>query len=105
MRPMGASEATMRVFAKRLKNGRSWSNRGIQAFIQFMVALKDGLDIKMLIGTMRNRLDESAESHPPKYYKERLTSSVGEAVRNNVSYLKQAARSPIYHALKGLQGF
>ncbi len=26
MRPMGASEATMRVFAKRLKNGRSWSD-------------------------------------------------------------------------------
>ena len=105
MRPVGASEATMRVFAKRLKNGRSWSDQGIQAFVQFMVALKDGLDIKTLVGTMTKKLEDSSENKPPKYYKERLRSSVGEAVRNNVSYLKQAAGSPVYQALKGLQGF
>lgn len=105
MRPMGASEATMRIFAKRLKNGRSWSDQGIQAFIQFMVALKDGLDIKTLIGTMKNKLNESVESKPPKYYKERLKNSIGEAVRNNVSYLKQSTKIPMYQALRGLQGF
>ncbi len=37
--------------------------------------------------------------------KARWKSSVGEAVRHNVSYLKQAAGSPMYQALKGLQGF
>ncbi|SUJ03494.1 Uncharacterised protein family (UPF0236) [Sporosarcina pasteurii] len=31
----------MRVFAKRLKNGKSWSERGIQAFIQLVVVLSD----------------------------------------------------------------
>lgn len=29
MRPMGSAEATMSVFAKRLKNGRSWSEKGL----------------------------------------------------------------------------
>lgn len=105
MRPMGASEATMRVFAKRLKNGRSWSDRGIQAFVQFMVALKDGLDIKTLVGTMKNKLENQIESKPPKYYKEKLKNSAGEAIRNNVSYLHQATGKPVYRALKGLQGF
>ncbi|WP_415579279.1 UPF0236 family transposase-like protein, partial [Filibacter tadaridae] len=56
MRPMGSAEGTMRVFAKRLKNGRSWSDKGITAFIDFMVALKDGLDIKTLVGKMESKL-------------------------------------------------
>lgn len=105
MRPMGASESTMRVFAKRLKNGRSWSDRGIQAFIRFMIALKDGLDIKTLVGTMTQKIEDSSENKPPKFYNERLTSCVGEAVRNNISYLQQATGKPVYQALKGLQGF
>ena len=105
LRPMGASEATMRVFAKRLKNGRSWSDKGIASFIRFMISLKDGLDIKTLVGTMTNKLDEAVETNPPKYYRERLKSSVGEAVRNNVSYLRQATGKPVYRALKGLQSF
>ena len=105
MRTMGASESTMRTFARRLKNGRSWSDRGIAAFIQFMVALKDGLDIKTLVGTMTNKLEDPVESKPPKYYLEKLKSSAGEAVRDNVSYLQQATGKPVYRALKGLQGF
>src|SRR5690625_6865257 len=28
-RPMGSAEGTMSVFAKRLKNGRSWSDEGL----------------------------------------------------------------------------
>jgi len=105
MRTMGAAESTMRVFANRLKNGRSWSDRGIAAFIQFMVALKDGLDIKTLVGTMTNKIKNPVENKPPKHYIERLKSSVGEATRDNVSYLQQATGKPIYRALKGLQGF
>ena len=105
MRPMGASEATMRVFAQRLKNGRSWSDKGIAAFIRFMIALKDELNIKTLVGIMTTRLEETMETTLPNYYKERLKSSVGEAVRNNVSYLQQATGKPVYQALKSLQGF
>ena len=69
-----------------LKNGRSWSNRGIQVFIQFMVALKDGLDMKTLVGTMKNKLETQIETKPPKYYIEKHKASAGEAARNNVSY-------------------
>lgn len=105
MRPMGSAEGTMNVFARRLKNGRSWSDQGIAPFIQFMVALKDGLDIKTLIGTMENRLVKTEEKKPRQRYVEKLKSSVGEAVRNNVAYLQQATGKPVYHALKGLQGF
>ena len=95
----------MRVFAKRLKNGRSWSDCGLQVFIQFMVALKDGLDIKTLLGTITNHLEDQIETKPPKYYKEKLKTSAGDAIRNNISYLHQATGKPVYQALKGLQGF
>lgn len=105
MRPMGSAEGTMRVFARRLKSGRSWSERGISAFIHFLVALKDGLDIKTLVGKMENKLKETEEKKPPKHYVERLKSSVGEATRQNIAYLHQATGKPIYEALKGLQGF
>src|SRR5690625_7456008 len=47
-RPMGSAEGTMSVFAKRLKNGRSWSNNGLDKFIDIMVALKDDLEIETL---------------------------------------------------------
>lgn len=105
MRPMGSAEGTMRVFAKRLKNGRSWSEQGITAFIHFMVALKDGLDIKTLVGKMESKLKNIEETRAPKHYVEKLKSSVGEATRHNVAYLHQATGKPIYHVLKGLQGF
>jgi len=105
MRPMGSAEGTMRVFARRLKNGRSWSEQGITAFIHFMVALKDGLDIKTLVGKMESKLKDIEEKKPPKHYVEKLKSSIGEATRHNVAYLHQATGKPIYHALKGLQGF
>jgi len=105
MRPMGSAEGTMRVFARRLKNGRSWSDRGITAFIYFFVALKDGLDIKTLVGKMEGRLEDSKDTKPPKHYVEKLKSSAGEATRHNVAYLHQATGKPIYRALKGLQGF
>src|SRR5699024_3891226 len=49
-RPMGSAEGTMSVFARRLKNGRSWSDKGLDKFIDIMVALKDNLEIKTLQG-------------------------------------------------------
>src|SRR5699024_7379928 len=43
-RPMGSGEGTMSVFAKRLKNGRSWCKEGLTKFSDLMVALMDGQD-------------------------------------------------------------
>lgn len=105
MRPMGSAESTMRVFARRIKNGRSWSDKGIAPFIQFMVALKDGLAIKTLVSTMEHRLHKGEVKRSRTSYVEKLKSSVGEITRNNVAYLNQATGKPIYQALKGLQGF
>nr|WP_017472038.1 UPF0236 family protein [Amphibacillus jilinensis] len=51
-RPMGSAEGTMRVFAKRLKNGRSWSKIGLDKFVAIMVALKDNLEINTLQGIL-----------------------------------------------------
>src|SRR5690606_10494453 len=39
--PMGSAEATMRVFAKRLKGGRSWSEKGVYALTQLWIGMKD----------------------------------------------------------------
>src|SRR5699024_1239532 len=51
-RPMGSAEGTMSVFARRLKNGRSWCRDGLDRFIDVMVALKDNLEIKTLQGKL-----------------------------------------------------
>lgn len=70
-----------------------------------MSALKDGLDIKTLVGTMTNKFEWQKEQKSPKNYVERPISNVGEVTRNNVSHLKQAAGKSVYRALKGLEGF
>lgn len=103
MRPMGAAEGTMRVFAKRLKNGRAWSDKGLKPFIHAMIAFSDDLDIKTSVGKITKRL--KLDNKPPRHYVEKLTSRVGEATRQNIAYLQQATGKPIHEALKGLQGF
>ncbi|XQY93271.1 ISLre2 family transposase [Metabacillus sp. HB246100] len=102
-RPMGSAEGTMSVFAKRLKNGRSWSETGIHAFIDFMIGLKDQLEIKTILGTL-NHTVEFPSQPTPKYYVEKLKSTVGEATRNNLWYLKQGKGKPIYEALSTIRG-
>jgi len=104
-RPMGSAEGTMSVFAKRLKNGRSWSDRGIECFIDFMVALKDNLEIKTLLGRINTEDENEINQSQPKHYVEKLKSSVGEATRNNLKYLSHQKGKPVYKALQALQGF
>lgn len=104
-RPMGSAEGTMSVFARRLKNGRSWCTEGLDRFIDVMVALKDGLEIKTLHGILEHSLEQEETEKPPKHFVEKLTDSVAEATRGNVAYLKQAVGRPITDALKGLCGF
>lgn len=106
-RPMGSAEGTMSVFAKRLKNRRSWSNIGIDKFINVMVALKDNLEIKTLQGILEQSLEvtqQNDDTKPPKHFVEKLKESAAEATRNNLGYLKQAIGRPITDALKGLRG-
>lgn len=106
-RPMGSAEGTMSVFARRLKNGRSWCNLGLDKFIDVFVALQDNLEIKTLQGILEQTQEveqTSIQAKPPKHFVEKLRDSAAEATRNNLGYLKQSVRKPITAALKGLRG-
>lgn len=97
----------MSFFARRLKNGRSWSDKGLDKFIDIMVALKDKLEIKTLHGILNQTeelIQENRKEKPPKHFVEKLKDSAAEATRNNLGYLKQALGKPITAALKGLRG-
>lgn len=103
-RPMGSAEGTMSVFARRLKNGRSWCTEGLDRFIDIFVALKDDLEIKTLCGVLEQSLQDKQDK-PPKHFVEKLTDSAAEATRDNIAYLKHSVGKPITDALKGLSGF
>src|SRR5690625_1500267 len=55
-RPMGSAEGTMSVFAKRLKNGRSWSDVGLRKISDIMVGLKDNLVVEMIHGDLQSEI-------------------------------------------------
>lgn len=107
-RPMGSAEGTMSVFAKRLKQGRSWSDNGLDKFINVFVAIKDKLEIKILNGkwtsTVETEGEQRQDTKPPKHFVEKLKDCAKEATRGNIAYLQQAIGKPIVAALKGLQG-
>lgn len=104
MRPMGSAEGTMSVFAKRLKNGRSWVDKGASAMMTAMVASLDKLALKTLFGRVE-KWTETKETKPPKHYVEKVTSTIGEATRDNIMYIKQKVNIPVFRALKALKGF
>ena len=105
---MGSAERTMSVFAKRLKQGRSWSDNGLDKFIHVFVAIKDNLEIKTLSGKLTQTMEieekQRQEAKPPKHFVEKLKDSAKEATRGNIAYFQQAVGKPIVAALKGLQG-
>jgi len=49
---MGSAERTIGVFAKLFKNGRCWSDEGLDKFFDVMAAFKDDLEIKTLQGIL-----------------------------------------------------
>ncbi len=106
-RPMGSAEGTMSVFAKRLKNGRSWCKGGITKLTDVMIALMDGKTIKTLQGSFRNESNkqDTEQDKPPKHFVEKLTAKAVESTRDNVAYLQQSISKPVVAALKGLKGF
>lgn len=105
MRSMGSAEGTMNVFAKRLKNGRSWVETGIQAMTRGMIAYLDGLPLKTLFGRVEKWSEEKTEQKAPKHYVEKIKNTVGEATRGNIPYLNGKVNTPIYQALTALAGF
>lgn len=105
MRPMGSAEGTMNVFAKRLKNGRSWVEKGVSAMITGLVAFLDNLALKTLFGKVEGWTETKEEKNPPKHYVEKVTSTIGEVTRDNLLYLKGKANIPVYKTLKELAGF
>lgn len=105
MRPMGSAEATMRVFAQRLKNGRSWVDEGLDAMMTGLVASLDRMELKTVFGRVKHWINETNEENPPRFYLERISKTVGKVTRDNIAYLKGKANTPIYRALKALAGF
>lgn len=104
MRAMGSAEATMSVFAQRMKNGRSWVEEGMKAMMTGLIGHLDKLSLRTLIGRAET-WTKAKNENLPKYYREKLKSTVGEAARGNIPYLGQKANIPVYQALKGLSGF
>ncbi len=102
---MGSAEGTMSVFAKRLKNGRSWAEKGVSALITGLVAYLDNLALKTLFGRVERWTETTKEKTPPRHYVEKVTRTIGEATRDNLLYLKGKANIPMYKALKVLVGF
>lgn len=105
MRRMGSAEATMSVFAKRLKNGRSWVKSGATAMMTGLVASLDGLGFKTVFGRVEKWSKEDEIENPPKYFMEKVASTVGEETRANLPYLNGKIGLPVYAALTGLKGF
>ena len=104
-RPMESGERTMSVFAKRLKNGRSWCKEGITKFSDIMVALMDGKAIKTLQGKLEPTERDKTQEKPPKHFVERISKQANESTRDNIAYLQQTINKPVVSALKGLKGF
>lgn len=103
-RPMGSAEGTMSVFARRIKNGRSWCKVGLDQFLGVFVALKDDLTIRTLKGIIESE-KKNQEIKGYKRTSQKITKRVEEATRRNIPYLNGVAGKPITHALKGLVGF
>ncbi len=103
MRRMGNAESTMRVMARRMKNGTSWSDLGARQMIRGLISKHDRLTVHINYG-----FDESVniedKQENKKSYKKQVRKTVKESVRNNVPYLTQSIGKPITQALRGLQG-
>jgi len=67
---MGSAEGTMSVFAKRLKQGRSWVEKGASAMMTAMVALMDKIPLQTMIGRVKTWINEE-EYGTPKHYVEK----------------------------------
>ena len=110
--PMGGSEATMRLFARRIKSG-GYSSRipGVNAMIQILISLKTTGRIPGERGT---RIDDikQIEQDRKAHAKERITRTVQKikdvgkgVVQGVLPYLANTSRThPMHQAVRGLKG-
>ena len=89
MRPMGSAESRMSVFAYRVKHRRSWSHRGLKAFLHVFIAVKDALPIRTRKGDQVS-VGEPTERKQMiiRKAKSRARANVPETIRNNFPYLR-----------------
>lgn len=105
MRPMGSAERTMSVFAKRMKNGRNWVEKGKQAMMTGLVVHLDNRGLQTLFGCVERWSEAPTEEKPSKHYEEKVAHTVGEMTRGNIQYLQGKAGLPVHRALRALQSF
>jgi len=71
---MGSAEATMSVFAKRLKNGRSWVYRGVSGMLTGLVTCLHKLALKTMFDGVERWNETKPEMKPSKYYTKKIAS-------------------------------
>lgn len=105
MRPMGSAESTMSVFAYRVKHRRSWSHRGLKAFLHVFIAVKDALPIRTRKGDQVS-VGEPTERKQMiiRKAKSRARANVPETIRNNLPYLRWSSGTLMHEVLTGLRG-
>jgi len=110
--PMGGSEATMRLFARRIKSGGySWRIPGVEAMIQVLISLKITGRIP---GEREVRIDdikqiEQNRKAQAKAVVSRTVQKINDmgkgAVQGLLPYLANTSRThPMHQALRGLKG-
>ena len=103
MRRMGNAESTMRVVAKRMKGGYSWSDLGTRQMMRGLISKYDRLPIQLFNGFGESKETEDKQENKMSS-KKQVRKAVRESIRNNVPYLMQSVGKPISQALRGLQG-
>lgn len=88
----------------RLKNGRSWVEKGKQAMMTGLVAHLDNMGFQTLFGRAESWGEPVAEEKPPRHYEEKVAHTVGEMTRGNIQYLQGKSGLPVYRA-PALQSF
>ncbi|HLR23970.1 MAG TPA: UPF0236 family protein, partial [Pseudogracilibacillus sp.] len=110
MRPMGAAESNMNLFASRFKKmGYSWSTQGLRGMLQAFIHHLEGF---LLQAVRKRKHPEKQEPKEPKGYPsfttlltEKTRQSVG-AIHGHMPALDSSDRNkPYAKALRGLAGF
>lgn len=69
-----------------------------------IVAYLDSLSLNTLFGRIEKWTKENVEKNTPRHYKEKVTSTIGEATRDHILYLKGKRYFGI-QSIKELTGF
>ncbi|RYL95215.1 hypothetical protein EWH99_13945, partial [Sporolactobacillus sp. THM7-7] len=109
MATLGASESLISVMERRMKDHRSWSDKGYDHLQQLVIAQMNGAKV-VLPGEPRVfRLDHANEQKPLSaaqvLSKTGVQKTAAETLNEVLPYLKQPAGTPIYQALHSRAGY